>query len=837
MSSSTTHRVLAICDEVLAASASDRDAVIHEACGDDQSLRQQVLAVIGAMTSADDALLDGAFGTDANFENKMLGAYRLTQPLGEGGMGSVWLAERQHEDFKQTVAVKVIRGRFLGNDLIRRFNAEREILASLNHPYIAQMIDGGTEQGVPFLVMEYVDGQSVNQYLDATKADLRTRLKMLQKIALAVHAAHQNLVVHRDLKPSNVLVTEDGIPKLLDFGIAKLIDADAGVDTDATQLGRQALTPDYASPEQIQGSPVTTLSDVYSLGILAYELLAGERPYRLEASAGATLATAITDLHVPKASQRLSRVKDSSLRDKLAAARNTTPDNLARMLRGDLDNILGKALAINPSDRYASVAAFSTDIDRYLANEPVDARADSFAYRANRFVARNRGVVVFSAALLLSLLVGLAATTWSYLRAEAARTDAMARYDQVRSLAKTMMFDVYDDVAKIPGTTSVRADLAATAQEYLATLVSGQDAPVEVQLEAAQGYSRLYTILNREAVDDVDDRARAIEAWDKAIGILNNVTLASPQSSEAWQALGELYSNRASDKLTLDNDPEAAREMLAAAKSPLVNAQQLSPSSLAVTIAQQVANQHAINIEKWSDEYEAAVVLAKASLEALQGALETWPDSVRLHVIAGDTYQLKGESHYWIDQYPETLESYEASIAAYNKALELGGRDQSVESQLADALWSRGNTYIDMQRPAEAAPDYAAAMALISMAVARDPDDKASARRFVILRASQAMALVNSGEGDRAISLMIETNDWFEEQALLDPDTPGPQRSLAISYYMMGDIYRLAERSTKSCEWFSRSLQKWLQLDEQYGLAEFDAGQPDKIRENISECS
>ncbi|MEL6869543.1 MAG: protein kinase [Pseudomonadota bacterium] len=837
MTDSQTRRVLSLCDQLLEAPVGDRDALLQSLCGDDMDLRRGVESVLGAVTMADRALGDQVMDATQDLLGQSFGAYTLTDVLGEGGMGAVYRAHRAHDDFSQTVAVKIIRGRFLSDDLVRRFNAERTILARLNHPYVAQLIDGGTEQGVPYLVMEYIDGTPVDQYLDDNAADLNVRIRMVQKVAMAVHAAHQNLVVHRDLKPGNVLVTADGIPKLLDFGIAKLVGADDLPTTDdATRLGGQALTPNYASPEQILHNRVTTLSDVYSLGVLAYELLAGERPYQLDASSQGTLIDSVGTVEIPRASTRLLRIADATLREQIAAARSTTPARLAKSLRGDLDNILAKALAPLPEDRYSSVAAFSADLSRYAAGEPVEAHADSWWYRAQRLVARNRGVVLFSAALVTSLIVGLAATTWSYLQAERAREQSAQRFDQVRSLAKTMMFDVYDDIAKVPGTVTARAQLAGAAQTYLQTLAADAGAPLDVQLDAAQGFSRLYTILNRDAVDDADDRERAQAAWDKAHAILSHLTEQSPPMAAAWHALGALESNRAQTLLTVDSDPDAARDMLAAARARLARARQLDADNLEFAATDLTAQVRAGEIQQWSDAYAESMGVATDALAAIQAARSRWPDAVPLLVIEGDAYQVRGESAYWIDDYAQTMPDYANAIAAFETALELGGPDQAIEGKLSNTYWSRGNAHIDQSNPTAAAKDYEIATQLVQMVAARDPDDTSMARRLAILRASRAMALVNSGDGDTAIALMQKTHDWFEEQADADSETPGPQRSLAISYYMMGDIYRIAERDAAACEWFAKALDSWLSFDARFGIAEFDAGQPDKIRELIADC-
>ncbi|MEM8547957.1 MAG: protein kinase, partial [Pseudomonadota bacterium] len=831
MTDSRTRIALDLADQYLAADPAERELLLQRT--EDPNIRAQVLAIVGAITQAGVALGDGPVDPDTDLVGTHLGDYHLQARLGEGGMGAVYLAERSHQDFQQTVAVKVMRGRFMASELIRRFHAERDILASLRHPYIAQLIDGGSADGVPYLVMEYIEGQPVSDYLDARQASIRERVEMLIMVATAVQAAHQNLVVHRDLKPSNVLVTADGIPKLLDFGIAKIIDHDGEPGPDATQLGRQALTPDYASPEQILEGRVTTLSDVYSLGVLAYEILAGERPYRLDPSSAAAMAQSLSDLDLPRASKRLTRVADTALRQRIASARGSSPQRLSQSLQGDLDNILMKALAREPTERYESVAAFSRDLQHFLDGQPVSARAATLGYRLQRFVGRNRLAVAFSAALLLSLMVGLVASTALYWQAESARAEATARFDQVRSLARTMMFNVYDDIARIPGTASLREELAGTAQTYLETLATSDQAPAVVRLDAAEGYARLYTILNREAVEEAGNRDQARAAYDSAIKLFIALTSASPEDASAWRGYGKLLSTRASDVLTIDNDVASARTLLTRAEAALANAHRLAPRDADITESQQLVTLGRANAEKWADNYQGTIEIAGTLIDALEPASELRPSA---QTILGDALQMRGEAYYWIDQYPKAIADYGDAIAAYQLALVSGGEDQAVASQLSNAFWSRGNSYVDTGKPELAALDYAEAVALVALSVARDPDDQAGARQLAILRASQAMALVQSGERERPLTLMGETNDWFEAQALADPDTAGPQRSLAISYYMMADIYRLAERSDDSCAWFRRSLAQWRSIDERFGMADFDKPQIDAINDYLNDC-
>ncbi len=338
------------------------------------------------------------------------GAYRLVRELGRGGMSTVYLATRSDDEFEQTVAVKVVRQGLAGPDLAKRLVAERQILARLSHPNIARLLDGGTtESGTPFFIMEVIDGEPIDRYCDRHRLDLRARITLFQKVCRAVHFAHRNLVVHRDIKPSNVLVTEadagpegEGEPKLLDFGIAKLLDPASPVD--ATVSTFRLGTPGYTSPEQIQGLTITTASDVYSLGVLLFRLLTGGRPYAFKDSAPIRdIEAAILD-QPPILPSVVARRLDEQGADHLAELRGERAEVLNRRLAGDLDNILMMALRKEPERRYGSVEALSEDLERYLNGLPVYARPDTFLYRTGKFLRRHRLAVATVSALVLMTL-------------------------------------------------------------------------------------------------------------------------------------------------------------------------------------------------------------------------------------------------------------------------------------------------------------------------------------------------------------------------------------------------------------------------------------------------
>jgi serine/threonine-protein kinase len=354
----------------------------------------------------------------------LVGPYRLLEQIGHGGMGVVYRAERADGQYTQTVAIKFVRADFAIADLVQRSRAERQILARLEHPSIARLLDGAVaDDGSPYLVMEYVRGRPITEHCDDLRLTIDDRLRLFQTVCQAVHYAHQNLVVHRDLKPSNILVTPDGQVKLLDFGIAKLI-ANEGEATTTTAL--PMMTPDYASPEQVKGESITTATDVYALGLLLYELLCGERAQHAENSSPTAIARSVCETQPtsPSAAVASGSPEEISARTRARGAQRV--DQLQRKLRGDLDTIVDTALRKEPARRYASAEQLRADVERYLTGLPVLARPDSVGYRAAKFVRRHKLGVIGSVVVFVSIVVGLAGAMVGLSRAREAERVALA---------------------------------------------------------------------------------------------------------------------------------------------------------------------------------------------------------------------------------------------------------------------------------------------------------------------------------------------------------------------------------------------------------------------------
>ncbi len=412
-----------VLDRALDLPRDQRAAFLTEACGEDSPLRREVESLLAAEAGLGDFLDEPIFSLHGDFTDgedpnlgRLVGPYRLLSRLGRGGMGSVYLAERADGQFEQKVAIKLIKRGMDTDEILRRFHIERRILAGLVDDHIARLYDGGsTDDGLPYFVMEYVEGEPIDEYCDARRLGIGERLALFLTVCRAVHGAHQSLVVHRDLKPANILVTADGVPKLLDFGIAKLLTRDDGDDPAPTVLAELPMTPGYASPEQVRGEAITTASDVYSLGVLLYELLTGARPYDADTLRPDLWAKLICEEDPPKPSTAVRRQREVRLPDgntetlspeSVAALRAGDPRRLGRRLSGDLDNIVMTALAKDPRRRYGSAEQLAEDVRRYLEGLPVRARRPTVPYRAGKFIRRHAwgvGVAVVTAAALVAI--------------------------------------------------------------------------------------------------------------------------------------------------------------------------------------------------------------------------------------------------------------------------------------------------------------------------------------------------------------------------------------------------------------------------------------------------
>jgi tetratricopeptide (TPR) repeat protein len=527
-----------ILDSALELTPAARRDFLNTVCVD-TALRREVDSLLLAHDQADpNVLRPGAWlSADSDEElrfrlppGKRIGAYEILEEIAQGGMGAVYRAVRADGQYTQQVALKIIRAELGGQFTAARFRNERQILARLDHPNIARILDGGvTADGLPYFVMEFIDGLPITDYCCRYQLSIDARLKIFRTVCSAVHYAHQHLVIHRDIKPVNILITSDGVPKLLDFGIAKILDPSLLPEgTDVTAASGWLMTPEYASPEQFSGGDITTATDVYSLGLVLYELLAGRRAYSFTSHGTLEMARAVleTDPEKPSAAREPHR------------------------LSGDLDNITLKAIRKEPAARYTSVEQFSEDIRRHLEGLPVLARRSTLGYRCWKYVLRHR-IGVAAAALILALLL---AGIWSTRReAEIARGNelrAESRFNDVRQLANSLIFEMHDSIQNLPGATNARNLLLSRAVQYLDSLAKESSGDSGLQRELAAAYERVGDVECQPRAASLRDSDGALKSYRKSLGLRE--ALAKNYHGDVQLMLGLAASSRKVAEVMVD---------------------------------------------------------------------------------------------------------------------------------------------------------------------------------------------------------------------------------------------------------------------------------------------
>ena len=552
-------RTKELLDNLLDLPPEERRATLRDATTDDPTLFDEVWALVRAAEPDLDALehpaalhLSGAGDLDdldelGALEGTVIGGYRLLRLLGQGGMGVVFEAERTG-DVGGTVAMKLIKRGMDSALVARRFRQERQILARLVHPHIAHLVDGGiSEGGRPYFVMEKVEGTPITTFCAQHEMGTDGRVRLFLQVLDAVAFAHRNLVVHRDLKPSNILVREDGASKLLDFGVAKVLDERGEGDVTLTRLGGRVLTPSYSSPEQVRGEPVSTASDVYSLGVVLYELLAGRPPFDLDTAPIAEVQRVVSFEEPTRPSDALSRSAGTAASTRRAAHRR---------LSGDLDAILLKALRKEPERRYEGVMAFHDDLCRYLDRKPVAARRGTLAYRAERFWRRNRAATIAGVAATAVLVSG---AVWGTRQAaETRRQEALVqqRVDDVRGLVNTLLFEVHDAVASLPGSTGARKLILDRAHEHLADVQSDLTEDPDLLMDLAEAYRRLGEVEGRTMGASLGDRPAAQESFEQALSLAQRAIAGDSSNFVRLRGLGLLH-ERLAGTLVFGGDVEA----------------------------------------------------------------------------------------------------------------------------------------------------------------------------------------------------------------------------------------------------------------------------------------
>jgi non-specific serine/threonine protein kinase/serine/threonine-protein kinase len=744
----------------------DQQAFLDSACPDTASRRE-----VERMLAADfDTSLDAsplsllARDEDARFTGKRIGRYRITGEIARGGMGAVFAAVRDDGEFQQKAAVKLIKSGLHTETIARRFRHERQILASLEHTNIARLLDGGvTEDGLPFYVMEFIEGEPIDVYCRARDLCLNERLGLFRQVCAAVSYAHRRLIVHRDIKPSNILVTPAGEVKLLDFGIAKVLSRGDGTQGTATQSG--LMTPDYASPEQFRGEQVTTATDVYSLGVVLYELLTGARPYDLTGLRLDEMLRLVCDTEPPRPSRaitggglpsaespaRTQPIEGNDYAQAQAARHRQSATGNPQTLRGDLDNIVLKALKKEPERRYESVEQFSEDVRRYLEELPVSARPDTFSYRASKFVKRNRVGVLAASLVFLALIAGIVGTTYQARAARRERERAEKRFEQVRKLANNVVFKYHDAIAELPGATATREMLVKDALEYLDNLSQdAQDNPSLAQ-ELALTYLKIGNVQGEANRANLGDSAGALVSYRKSVEILESLVAKDP-----------------ANVVHLKNLRQAGHQ-----------------TALLL-----------VRLQRWKEAEE----IGQKVLDISRRLVEIDPNNQEYRILLVRSYHVKGETVEFSGGDEETAEWFRRAVRegeetyAKNPSDELGRRSLATALQrLGTRLEFRAEHLREVGAPAEQImPLYVEAEGLhrrtveMSEALRRDFPQIEVYSRFVAaagLNLGTAMARV--GKGDAGVPYILRALEILRAISERDPKNNEAKRDVAETWQYM----------------------------------------------------
>jgi serine/threonine protein kinase/tetratricopeptide (TPR) repeat protein len=732
---------------VLELEPDQRSAYLDRACGNDPLLRREVESLLHH--EIDDDFLKtiplegGSFpdgGATHSLVGRSIGPYRIVEEIGAGGMGEVFRAVRADDQYKKEVAIKVVRRAFDTDSGLRRFKAERQILASLDHANIARLLDSGTtEDGLPYVVMELVEGKAIDEYCDGHDLSLVDRLKLFRLVCAAVHYAHQHLVVHRDLKPSNILVTEEGVPKLLDFGIAKLLAPEAaGQPSDRTATLMRVMTPEFASPEQVRGEHITTASDVYSLGVVLYRLLTGCSPYRTTSGVPHEIAREICESDPEKPSIAITHAGERTAGDansmgmssaSLVSLPSTEQETrrLRRRLAGDLDNIVLMALRKEPLRRYASVAEFSDDIRRHLEGLPVAARKDTLGYRTGKFVTRHKLGVGAAVLALLLLLAGMAAIVREARIAEANRQRAERRFNDVRKLANSFMFELHDSIQNLPGSTAARELVVKRALEYLDGLSQEAGDDASLRRELATAYEKVGDVQGSPYRSNLGNLPGALVSYRKALELREQLSGAAPRDQQLQLELARSY-GEVGESLQVSGDIGAAME----------------------------------------DYRKAFVLLSPLTDPAARRELSV------LHVRYGKAWVKSGDL-------AKALENHQAAIAITDELLKKDPHDRALWRAQAFAYISMSDTYQDMgQFQKELAGQR---MALSLLEPLAEPNNAQSRRDVGVAQSRTADTLSQMGDKRGALAIQLKALAEDEAAAKIDPSNALARRDVYIDYY------------------------------------------------------
>jgi eukaryotic-like serine/threonine-protein kinase len=868
---------------------------LDSACAGRDSMRSEVESLLESYED-DEILLEKPPAIDAAdflvgitpaaWIGRRLGPYELLEQTGEGGMGTVYRAVRADGMYDKQVAIKIIRGGLSTDFFVSRFRNERQILAGLEHPNIARLLDGGvTEEGLPYVVLEFVAGVPIDEYCALHDLSIADRLRLFRTVCSAVQHAHRSLVVHRDLKPGNILVTEDRVPKLLDFGIAKIVDPqheEAGGDRTLTVM--RIMTPDFASPEQVRGDPITTSSDVYSLGVILYLLLTGRRPYRVSATAPHEIIKAICDTDPEKPSTVVTRVEkgenpvkaDSPVGTMDRTDRSPKREKLRRALSGDLDNIVLKALRKEPERRYASVEQFSEDIRRHLEHLPVIARKDTRGYRASKFVVRHKAGIAATLAVAFTLIGGLLITV----REERI---AQRRFNDVRNLANSLIFDVHDSIQDLPGSTTARKLIVDRALQYLNALAQESSSDLALQRELATAYERVGLVQGHYLQNSLGDTQGSFSSYQKALRIRQQVEAKSRDwndrlalarayrlvANQQW-ALGahslalqnigialaaseELKKAHPHDPKVLDElafDYELAGQILQGTygdrRGSAEKAEENFRKAIATDEAELALNPDDLDVQyRYADDLRSLAQVLEYNHDDLDAAIECYKKTLRIDLglqsrspqarfaraVAVD-YSRLGQRYDKLGDLHGSLENFEKGLAVYEQLVHVDPKNVLFQEGLVIAYANTANKLSKVGPSAQALGYVQRSEEIMRALVAADTENKQERGYLAVLLATNGTTLMNFGNFDSALKELIEARSMFmsfPRGSSLDAST---STDALICTEKMAETASRSGQSKLAAEYFQEVLNQiepeltkpTLNLDAQYLAADSYSG-------------
>jgi serine/threonine protein kinase/tetratricopeptide (TPR) repeat protein len=844
-----------VLDEAIGMAPAERASYLDRVCVGDSELRHEVESLLQSYEQAGSFLESPALDLNTKISptvsraGSRIGAYRILEEIGIGGMGEVYRAARADGQYDKQVAIKLVRVGLDTSLLLERFRHERQILASLDHPNIARLLDGGTtDAGTPYLVMELLEGVPIDQYCDQHKLSVTQRLQLFRQVCGAVQYAHQRLVIHRDLKPSNVLVTKEGVPKLLDFGIAKILDQ--GGDAQAT-VG-QSMTPDYASPEQIRGETITTASDVYSLGVVLYQLLTGYSPYRVSANTPHELARAIVETEPERPSTIVLKPKVVAQADTKTSEERPggvpegSPAKLHRRLQGDIDNILLMALRKEPQRRYPSVEQFAEDLRRHLAGLPVIAAKDSWNYRAGKFVQRHRASVIAAGLALVALIVGVSLILREARIARAERERADQRFNDVRKLANSLIFELHDSIMDLPGSTPARELLVSRALEYLDSLARQAKGDTSLQRELATAYERVGDVLGYTYLPNLGDTAGALQSYRKALGIREPLATANPDDVQLQGALARNYF-RVANVLEASGDFSGA---LAMVRKALPITERMAAGKNNPAVVDQLAGSYyftATLLGQTGDPGGALENYRKAA-SIREPLLQADPTNVSFNTHLAADFEGMAHSMTQMGNHAQAIQMQTKAVETLEQISQAPTNNATVREFLAEATNRLGTLRQDNGDPSAALEAHRKAHQIFLELLEKDPKNSLAKSNFGFSDNGIADSLNALGNPASALEFSREAINTFES---MSPSTSGNRyrrTGLASAYSGMGNAYsalatkphtsaiKAREHWLAARRWYEKSEALWTDKKNRGELESDERADLEAVAKAIAKC-